>query len=204
MLITAIEPKKKGLSAVYIDGEFAMKIDTETLILNHIDIGSEIDDDILHNVLIKSQMNRCKERALRLISFRDHSKHELFEKLIQDYPEDTVNSTIERLEELNLLDDLSYAQRYTKDLCELKHLPPKGIRQKLLQKGIDRDIIDEVLDEFEIDELEQIRYIINKKYSNITNDEKTKRRAVNALLRLGHSYQNIKTVISEYTEYEDF
>ena len=204
MLITAIEPKKKGLSAVYIDGEFAMKIDTETLILNHIDTGCEIDDDILHNVLIKSQINRCKEKALRLISFRDHSKHEIFEKLIPDYPEDIVNSTIDRLEELNLLNDLAYAKRYAKDLSNLKHLPPKGIRQKLSQKGIDRDIIDEVLEESEIDELEQIRCIINKKYSKTINDDKTKRRATNALLRLGHSYQNIKTVINEYTEYEDF
>ncbi len=28
MRITAIEPRRKGLSAVYIDGEFAMKLDT--------------------------------------------------------------------------------------------------------------------------------------------------------------------------------
>ncbi len=31
MRITAIEPRRKGLSAVYIDGEFAMKLDTQTL-----------------------------------------------------------------------------------------------------------------------------------------------------------------------------
>ena len=31
MQITAIEEKRKGLSAVYIDGEYAMKLDTFAL-----------------------------------------------------------------------------------------------------------------------------------------------------------------------------
>ena len=38
MRITAIEPRRKGLSAVYIDGEFAMKLDTQTLLDEYIKI----------------------------------------------------------------------------------------------------------------------------------------------------------------------
>ena len=44
MLITAIEPRRKGLSALFIDGEFAMNLDTQTLIENRFDVGREIDD----------------------------------------------------------------------------------------------------------------------------------------------------------------
>ncbi len=36
MLVTAVEERRKNLSAVYIDGELALKLDTETLIANRI------------------------------------------------------------------------------------------------------------------------------------------------------------------------
>ena len=36
MVVTAVEPRRKSFSALYIDGEFAMKLDTETLLANHI------------------------------------------------------------------------------------------------------------------------------------------------------------------------
>ena len=45
MQITAIEEKRKGLSAVYIDGEYAMKLDTFALAKSGVKVGSEIDDD---------------------------------------------------------------------------------------------------------------------------------------------------------------
>ena len=45
MVVTAVEPRRKSFSALYIDGEFAMKLDTETLLANHIRAGVEIDDE---------------------------------------------------------------------------------------------------------------------------------------------------------------
>ena len=51
MLITAIEPRRKAMSALYIDGEFVMNLDTRTLIENRFDVGREIDDDDLHEII---------------------------------------------------------------------------------------------------------------------------------------------------------
>ena len=78
------------------------------------------------------------------------------------------------------------------------------MRQKLREKGIDRDLIDEVLSEFVIDEDGQIRAIIEKKYARSLDDEKGRRRAVNALTRLGFSYQSIKSVMAEYIDIEEY
>ena len=77
MVVTAVEPRRKSFSALYIDGEFAMKLDTETLLANHIRAGVEIDDEDLHNLVIESNNKRAKEKALWLISYRDHSEKEL-------------------------------------------------------------------------------------------------------------------------------
>lgn len=204
MQITAIEPRKKGLSALYIDGEFAMKLDTEILLAHRFDVGREIDDDALHECVRDSQLKRCKDKAMWLISYRDHSRKELFDKLKKDYPEDVAEMAVARMEELGLINDAGYARRYTADLINVKHLSERGIRQKLFEKGIDRALIDEILDEIELDEAEQIRAVIEKKYARGLDDEKIRRRAFNALQRLGFGYGSIKSVMNEYTDIEEY
>ena len=204
MLITAVEPRKKGLSALYIDGEFAMKLDTEVLLAHRFDVGREIDDDDLHACLQESEMKRCKDKAMWLISFRDHSRRELFDKLRRDYDDEICEAAVARMEELGLIDDERYAKRYSADLVNIKHLSERGVRQKLREKGIDRDLIDEIVDGLFIDEEEQIRAVIEKKYARVLQDEKGRRRAVNTLTRMGFSYADIKSVMSEYTETEEY
>ena len=200
MRITAIEPRRKGLCALYIDGEFAMKLDLETVLGHRFDVGREITDEQLHEVVIDSDKKRCKDRAMWLISYRDHSRRELIDKLRKDYSADSAEAAAERLEELGLLDDGRFARRCAADLISLKKLSERGVRQKLREKGIDRDLIDEVVGEFEFDEREQLREIIEKKYPRGLDDEKTRRRAFSALQRLGYGYSDIKSVLSEYTE----
>ncbi len=204
MQITAIEPRRKGLSALYIDGELAMKLDTEVLIAQRFDVGREITDEELRECLIASELKRCKDKAMWLISFRDHSRRELVDKLRRDYSEDCCEQTADRMVELGLIDDERFARRYSADLINLKHLSYRGVRQKLAEKGISRELIDEVTGEPEIDEEQQIRTIIDKKYSRVMNDEKGRRRAHNALMRLGFSYRDIKSVMAEYTDTEEY
>lgn len=204
MQITAIEPRKKGLSALYIDGEFAMKLDTEALLAHRFDVGREITDEQLHACVTESDTKRCKDKAMWLISYRDHSRRELLDKLKKDYPEPIAEAAVSRMEELGLINDESYARRYTADLVNLKHLGERGIRQKLYEKGIDRDLIDAILEECELDEEAQIRTVIEKKYARNLGDEKVRRRAVAALQRMGFGWSVIKSVLNEYIDTEEY
>jgi regulatory protein len=204
MLVTAVEPRRKCLSALYIDGEFAMKLDTEILIANHISAGVELDDETLHNLVQESDNKRAKERALWLISYRDHSEKELVEKISKTYSKESAQSAVERLRELGLVNDENFARRYYKELTQgSKHLSPKGAKYKLIEKGIDRDLIDIIMEDTEVDEKEQIRILIEKKYSNFNTDEKYRRRAVSALQRKGFRWDDIKSVMKEFEE-EDY
>lgn len=204
MLVTAVEPRRKALSALYIDGEFAMKLDTETLLINHIKAGVEISDEQLHQLIEDSNNKRAKEKALWLISYRDHSKKELIDKIKRTSSEESAVSAVERLTELGLVNDEAYARRYYKELTQgSKHLSPRGARYKLMEKGIDRELIDTIVDETDIDEREQIRIIINSKYKNFYTDEKTKKRAISALQRKGFRFEDIRSVMEEYEEEND-
>lgn len=200
MQITAIEPRRKGLSALYIDGEFAINIDSEVLLSDHIDIGNSIDDETLHELIHKSDVKRCKNKALYLIEFRDHTKKELIDKLKKTFPENIVLDTADHLEELGLINDESYAKRYTNDLINLKKLSRRGVKQKLYEKGIDKYLIEDILEDIDINEKEQIRKLIESKYYKIISDEKGYNRAFNALVRKGYDYNDIKSVMRDYTE----
>lgn len=200
MKITAIEPKRKGLSALYIDGEFALKLDTETLLSHRIDVGNEIDDEKLKEVIDSSNTKRAKDKAMWLISYRDYSKKELIEKVAKDSSLESARKAVKRLEELGLVNDERYALRYAHDLLHLKRLSKSGAVRKLIEKGIDRDLAKDTVDSIDIDMSENIRAIINKKYAKNLNDEKGKRRCVNGLLRLGYSYSEIKSVLNEFTD----
>lgn len=202
MTITAIEPRRKGLSALYIDGEFAMKLDTQTLIENRFDVGRDIDDDELHEIIALSNERRAKEKALWLISYRDHSKKELADKVRRTCDEESAQKAVDRLEELGLVNDENFARRYAEQLIFSKHMSKRGAIYELSRKGIEKELAEKILDNIEVDESEEIRAVLEKKYRNL-NDEKTKRRAVSALQRLGYSWDSIRHAMEDYSDYTE-
>ena len=103
MLITAVEPRRKAMCALYIDGEYVMNLDARTVIENRFDVGREIDDEDLHEIIRLSNERRAKEKALWLISYRDHSKKELTDKIKRTCDEESAEKAVERMEELGLV-----------------------------------------------------------------------------------------------------
>ena len=194
MKITAVEPRRKQMCALFIDGEYVMNLDAQTLIENRFDVGREIDDDELKDIIDKSNERRAKEKALWLISYRSHSKKELFDKLKRSFDEDSAQKAVDRMEELGLINDEEFARQYAKKLIYGKKMSNRGAGFELKRKGIDERTIEEVLGELDDDPTERIVEFINKKYKNI-EDEKIKRRAVAALQRKGYSWDEIRQAL---------
>ncbi|MBQ8001674.1 MAG: regulatory protein RecX [Ruminococcus sp.] len=199
MIVTAVEPRRKSLSALYIDGEFAMKLDTQTLLENRISPGVELDDEDLHRLVELSDLRRAKEKALWLISYRDHSSKELYDKLRRDYSQDAAEKALERMQELGLINDEAFASRYATELHS-KHQSPSTIRYKLIQKGIDKEVAEEIVEGLDIDPTEEISALIEKKYARSLTDEKGIKRTVAALQRAGYRFSDIKSVLSDYIQ----
>lgn len=204
MTITAIKPKRKGLSELYIDYELAVTLDTETLLAHRVDVGTDIDDEKLKKLIESSDIKRAKNKAMWLVSYRDYSKRELIDKVKKDSSLSAATLAVERLEELSLVNDERYATRYASDLIKLKRYSKSGAIRKLIEKGIDKELAQDAVDSVECDTDENIRAIIDKKYAKNLFDEKGKRRCVNGLLRLGYSYHDIKSVLNQYTDTDDY
>ncbi len=203
MTVTDIKPARKSLSSVYIDGEYVMKLDTQVLYECCVKIGTTLDDDELKELIDKSDYKRAKERALWLLSGRDYSKKQLIDKIKKDSSPEVAAEVCERMEELGLVNDESYARRYASDLLNIKKMSKRGAKYKMIERGIDRDLCDEILDEFDIDPVQQIAGIIERKYADKLDDEKGRRRTVAALQRLGYGWGDIKSAISMFEE-DDF
>lgn len=196
MLVTAVEPRRKSLSALYIDGEFAMKLDTMTLMENHIKPGVELTDEQLHSLIQKSNARRAKERALYLITYRDHSKKELTDKIRRTCSADAAEQAAQKMEELGLVNDEEFARKYANELLHKKHMAPRAIQYKLREKGITAETISIILEELEYDTYEEIQAVLNKKYYGYSDDEKIKKRAFAALQRLGWGWSDIKDAMN--------
>lgn len=200
MIITEIKPVKKVLSLIYIDGEYAMKLDSVVLAENGIRVGCEVDEELLEELREKSDYKRAKEKALYLLTGKDYTKKQLMDKIKKDSSEEAAEEVCERMEELGLVNDESYARRLAHDLIYIKRLSVMGAKYKMMEKGIDRELCEEILEEFDVDPVEQITEIIERKYADKLDDEKGRRRAVSALQRMGYGWSDIKSALAEFED----
>ena len=70
MELTAAEPRRKSLTQLYLNGEAAVKIDTETFLRSGLKPGDELSDEELHELIQASDARRAREKALYLLEHR--------------------------------------------------------------------------------------------------------------------------------------
>ena len=79
-----------------------------------------------------------------------------------------------------------------------------------MQKGFDRELIDQVLEEMndsfmQEEAAEQLEGLIQRKYARYLSDgdPKGRNKTVNALLRLGYDYDQIRAALRNFIEIEE-
>lgn len=198
MLITAAEERRKGLTALYLDGEYAVSVDTVTLASSGYTVGQTITDEALHDLLNASRISRAKEKALYLIEYRSRTRKELYDKLRPLYGEEATETVLERLEELGLINDEAYARDYAEQLIERKHFSRERAAFELMRKGIDRETAEAVLEEFDPDPCEQIQALLETKFARRLSTEKDRLRTVNALKAMGFRWSDIRECLEDW------
>ena len=195
-----------------LDGEYIATVNADYWFTCGIKSGSEVTPQQLEELLAESARRKMMNKALDLLSMRDYSRRELSDKLVTKAWEkkeqkdmdlgslkQQASDICDRLEELGLLNEERFARSYVDELLRRKHLSKSGLKTALIQKGVQRDIIEEV----EVDPVEQVRELLATKFKNRDlSDEKQKTRTVNALLRLGYRYGEINAAMDGILEDE--
>ena len=215
MKLTA-KPGKGEKIHLSLDGEYIATVNADYWFTCGIKSGSEVTPEQLEELLTESARRKMMNKALDLLSMRDYSRRELADKLVTKAWEkkeqkdmdlgslkQQASDICDRLEELGLLNEERFARSYVDELIRRKHLSKSGLKTALIQKGVQRDIIETVLEEVDVDPVEQVRELLATKFKNRDfSDEKQKTRTVNALLRLGYRYNEIHAAMGEWMEDE--
>lgn len=210
MKITAKQGKGTKIH-IHIDGEYLLTVDEDFWFSSGYVSGDEIDDGDLAAFKEAAGSRLAFNSAMFSLDMRDHSEREIRQKLSRKYDEQAVDSAVEKLLDLGLVNDRRYADLLCRELFERKKYGKNRVKSELFRKGIASNIINEVLDEYEEenepDNVERIVDIIRKKYYNKLIDEKSRQRTVAALIRLGYSFSDIRQAMSEFSSdefYEEY
>lgn len=226
MKITLIEPQKKqkGRFNIFLDSQFAFGADEDLVVNDRLIPGKVIQKEDLEKLLFEVEVGKLMDRLYGLLSIRARSEKEIrdylknlsFKRKLKDKEEIaqvSVDLIIERLKEKGLINDLEFAKAWVESRRRSKQKSLKVLKMELFQKGIDREIIEEVarvespdkvedcLRRQESSEGELARLVLEKKiriWKNLSPQE-FKKKAIEFLLRRGFDYEIIKEIIKENT-----
>lgn len=145
----------------------------------------------------------ARERAVRIISASAVSKRELEKRLIQKgETEEHAQKAVQWLDELSLLDDAQVAEQIVQSGAA-KGYGAARIRQMLYEKRVPRELWDEALAKLPSQD-DAIDSFLQRRFCGRTPDRREIKRATDALLRRGHSWEDIRRALARYTSEEVF
>ena len=164
--------------------------------------GKELTDEDMKNLRNAAGEMSAKMRAVRIVSASSVSKRDLEYRLVQKGEDPKqAKQAVEWMSDLNLLDDAKTAQQIV-DRCIRKGYGRSRAKQALYEKRIPKEYWEEVLADYP-DQTDKIVEFLRSRL-NEAFEERDVRRATDALLRRGHSYQEIRKAMQELTFDADF
>ena len=135
-------------------------------------------------------------KALDILSRREHSAHELKLKLHKKYEAiSEIEEVITKLESNNLLNDFRFAETYAR-IRKRKGFGPNKIHYELTNKGIKEAISNEIISAENSWEDAALQAFKKKYKDGIAEDTKERLKQKNFLHNRGFSFKEIESVFS--------
>ena len=201
MQITSVEKIKKSKEkfSVYIDGRFSFSIAEDDYLSLHLYDKSELSQDEIDYIKNTINFRAAKNYALKYLSYKLRTEKEVRMKLQDDgFHSDSNEKALEELTALGYINNKIFVQKYVYDRSKLKPKSKKLIKMELLGKGIQEDIIDEVLNDWNVDEASVAESLVKRKFGKYDlEDEKIKRKAYMFLKHRGFCHDVIESAIGK-------
>ncbi len=199
-IVTKIEyQKNKTRVNIYVDGEFFCGLNSEVLFSNQIKVGSEVDEQRLKALIFESEVKKGVSYVFGLLAKKPYTEREIRTKLYQKgYSSETTQKIIETIKEYKLIDDSDYAKTY---VDSNKTKSKREIEFNLSQKGIDKHIIQNAVNDIENDdEMAKIDIITAKYMKNKPKTSENLQKLFRYLQGKGFEFGLIKNKISKLKE----
>ncbi len=188
---------------LFLDGEYTATTDENCWLDNYISDSTDISEEEWQDLLVKINYKKALNKCADFLSRRDHSVKELKTKLLRTVDEASAQKAIERYIEAGYLDDEKYCERLIEYLFEVKKFSVSNVKQECFKRGIDREIVDEKLSEYDIDSVSTIVELINGKYATKLEKDNGKEKVIVALQRKGFYYSDIKSAFYRIENYDE-
>lgn len=198
MLITKLEPFGSRVK-IYINNDFAFVLYKGEINKYGLKEGQEIPSNT-YSVIMNKLFDRGKERALYMLDKSYKTKRYIMDKLKAGlYPENIIDKVVAFLEEINLINDLRYAEMYIDYKRASKS--KKQIIQDLYVKGVDKKLIDQAFEESDFSDKESLKKYIEKRKSKYDlTDRKDIQKFYSYLVSKGYSYGDVKEALRDYID----
>ena len=170
-------------------------------------IGRELTEEEQQQLLTAAGKMSAKMRAVRIVSAASVSKRDLEERLVRkgEDPEQ-AKEAVQWMEDLHLVDDRNTAEQVVHS-CISRGYGLQRAKQALYEKRIPKQYWEEALADYP-DQTERIESFLKSRL-DADSDQKQIKKAIDALIRRGHSYGVIRRVLNDLSfdseEYiEDF
>lgn len=200
MNIKKIEKLKNNKYKIFLDDDFIITYDNVILMYNLL-YKKDIDKDLYKKIVSSTKYFDAYNKLVKYIMKKRRSKKESIEylkKYFNDLSYNDINSIIEKLEDLNIINDSEYCKAYINDKIYLSNQGINKIRIELLSQEIPEDVIDIELKKVDTgllnSKLEKAilkKINSNKKHSNYH----LKQKIMNEMINLGYSKQIVEEII---------
>jgi regulatory protein len=207
--VEKVKFKKAMFKISFKNSRKSLIISADSVVKFFLKSGVDIPKAVYKEILFCDRLKSGISEALSLLSKRSYSVKSLQKRLVQrGYEIKSATEIIERLKELNYLNDKEYAKN-----C-VAYLSKKGkgeflIRVELERQGIEKDLINSVLEIIKTNEetSEQIVKMLKTKFKNFDGKNKNEvRKATSFFLRRGFSCEDIAKafrICSQCCDYVD-
>jgi regulatory protein len=146
--ITAIETQKKNPNRVniYLDDQFAFGL--SRIVAAWLSTGQALTEEKIASLQMEDAREVAMQKALFFLGYRARSRQEVRANLEKhEIPEVVIESTLQRLQENNLLNDQEFAKAWVENRNTFRPRSRRVMAMELRRKGLDEEIVQTVLNE---------------------------------------------------------
>lgn len=191
----ASNPDRAGCYRLVWEDDSVMRLYRQTVEDFGLYTGLELSDEQIVRLKTAAGEMSARMRAVRIVAATSVSKRDLEHRLVQkgEDPEQ-AKAAVAWMSEMSLLDDRKTAEQVV-SRCISKGYGLARAKQALYEKRIPRELWEDVLADYP-DQIDKITEFLGSRLGNAPTDRDMKR-AVDALIRRGHSYGQIRRAMQE-------
>ncbi len=207
--ITRIEYQKNNKDRVniYLDDNFGFGVDLNIMIKYGLAKNLELDDEFISQILISEDKAKLYNYAISVLSRGSKSEKELKLKLSdKGYDDESINTAIEKLKANKYINDDDYCKKFINDKINISKYGKRRIKEALINKGIDMELIEKNISYVSQDDEIKIAYALaEKKLKSLTDAEpiKKKMKISSFLLNKGFDYEIVNKISSKLLKVEN-